>query len=178
MPLNSTSASLLGLLHEGERTGGELVRVATDLFGEFWSVPRSQVYRELTTLAADGLIAERATGPRGRRPFAITASGKAAFRRWLETEPGPAYARNPLLLRLTFAEHLTAPQLKELVSQERAHHLARLAEYEQRSDDLQGRRGDPYLMATVAFGRIFEQAMVDWLDEVPRKLGGRGRRRE
>ena len=94
MPLNSTSASLLGLLHEGERTGGELVRVATDLFGEFWSVPRSQVYRELTTLAADGLITERATGPRGRRPFAITASGKAAFRRWLDTEPGPAYARN------------------------------------------------------------------------------------
>ena len=176
MALNSTSASLLGLLHDGEHTGGELVRTATDLLGDFWSVPRSQVYRELTTLAKDGLIKERATGPRGRRPYAITAAGRAAFRRWLATPPGNAYARNPLLLRLTFAEHLTPADLKQLVSDERAHHVAQLAEYEQRAADLTGRRADPFTQACVSFGCHLERAMIAWLDEVPRRLGGRAKR--
>src|SRR5215203_2154178 len=52
--INSTAAALLGLLHDGPMTGGELVAAAKERMEPFWSVTRSQVYRELPGLAAAG----------------------------------------------------------------------------------------------------------------------------
>ena len=54
--LNATAAALLGLLHDGPKTGGQLVAEAGDRFGAFFSVTRSQVYRELPALADLGLL--------------------------------------------------------------------------------------------------------------------------
>ena len=54
--LNATSAALLGLLHDGPKTGGQLVAAATERFGGFFSVTRSQVYRELPALTESGLL--------------------------------------------------------------------------------------------------------------------------
>jgi hypothetical protein len=45
-PLNPTAASLLGFLHAGPMTGWDLVATAETLIGDFWSLTRSQVYRE------------------------------------------------------------------------------------------------------------------------------------
>ena len=50
--LNSTQAALLGLLRKrgpmasAEMTGGELVRAAKLVIGDYWTITRSQVYRE------------------------------------------------------------------------------------------------------------------------------------
>src|ERR1700709_1681810 len=76
--LNATSAALLGLLHTGPMTGGQLVVAAGERFGSFFSVTRSQVYRELPVLAEAGLLRlgkqrppaahQDATTPPGRRP--------------------------------------------------------------------------------------------------------------
>ena len=56
--MNSTAASLLGLLDAsgGELTGGDLGRVAEVRIGQFWSLTRSQVYREIAALERDGLV--------------------------------------------------------------------------------------------------------------------------
>ena len=48
--VNATAAAILGLLHDGPMTGGDLVAAAGDRFGGFFSVTRSQVYRELPAL--------------------------------------------------------------------------------------------------------------------------------
>ncbi len=53
-PLNATAASLLGFLHEGPKTGWDLVATAQDRIGKFWSVTTSQVYRELAAMEAAG----------------------------------------------------------------------------------------------------------------------------
>ena len=70
--LNSTAAALLGLLHEGPMTGGELVAAAKERMEPFWSVTRSQVYRELPGLAAAGYVRPGKLGPRAAQPYTIT----------------------------------------------------------------------------------------------------------
>ena len=72
--LNATSAALLGLLHDGPRTGGQLVALASERFGSFFSVTRSQVYRELPVLAEAGLLRLGKKGARSSQQFVITAA--------------------------------------------------------------------------------------------------------
>ncbi|MBM0238750.1 PadR family transcriptional regulator [Micromonospora sp. ATA32] len=71
-PLNATAASLLGFLHDGPMTGWDLVTVAEQRIGAFWSLTQSQVYRELTAMAAAGLVRAGERGPRDRQPYEIT----------------------------------------------------------------------------------------------------------
>src|SRR5680860_1292176 len=73
--MNPTAAALLGLLEDcGELTGGQLVRVADQRIGDYWSLTRSQVYRELATLAAQGDVVAGDPGPREAQPYRISVS--------------------------------------------------------------------------------------------------------
>src|SRR6185295_15130019 len=54
--LNPTAAALLGLLHDGPMTGGQLMAAAQRRLGPYWSMTRSQVYRELPALADAGFV--------------------------------------------------------------------------------------------------------------------------
>src|SRR5690348_4915463 len=77
--VNATAAALLGLLDDGPATGYDLVGAAQEFLGDFWTVTRSQVYRELAAMADRGLVTAGAAGPRDRRPYQVTAEGRAAF---------------------------------------------------------------------------------------------------
>jgi DNA-binding PadR family transcriptional regulator len=72
--INPTAAALLGLLHEGPMTGGQLMAAAERRLGPYWSMTRSQVYRELPVLAEMGFVRLGKPGPRSSQPYAITAS--------------------------------------------------------------------------------------------------------
>lgn len=117
--LNATSAALLGLLHEGPATGGELVALAGGRYGAFFSVTRSQVYRELPALAEDGLVKLGKQGARSSQQYAITAAGKKAFKQWVNADSGPDHLRSTLLLRLVNANRLTDRQRAALLSDAR-----------------------------------------------------------
>ena len=54
--VNATGGSLLGFLHERPMTGWDLVTVAQQRIGNFWSLTQSQVYRELNAMAGAGLV--------------------------------------------------------------------------------------------------------------------------
>src|SRR5439155_24662483 len=107
-PLNSTAAALLGLLHEGPMTGGQLMSAAQRRLGPYWSMTRSQVYRELPALAGGGYVKLGKPGPRSSQPYAITPAGKRAFSRWLADDPGREAVRNPLALRVAVRKHQSA----------------------------------------------------------------------
>src|SRR5436309_1219519 len=85
--VNATAGALLGLLRAGPRSGYDLVAEADTVIGGFWTITRSQVYRELADLAERGLIERGETGPRDRQPFEITPRGRAVFRDWVNTAP-------------------------------------------------------------------------------------------
>src|SRR3954449_10585080 len=100
--VNATAAALLGLLHEGPMTGGQLMTAAERRLGSYWSMTRSQVYRELPALAEAGYVRLGKPGPRSSQPYAITPAGKRAFARWLASDTGREELRNPGALREAF----------------------------------------------------------------------------
>lgn len=162
--LNPTAASLLGFLHAGEASGYELVGIAQAFIGDFWSLTRSQVYRELATLAERGLVTAGATGMRARRPYRLTDAGRAAFAAWLAQPPEAEQIRYPLLLTLAFGAHLDTERLLEYVATHRVEHDRRLNDYlaATEADGL-----DPYHRATLRFGIHYERAVLAWMDELP-----------
>jgi DNA-binding PadR family transcriptional regulator len=161
--VNATAAALLGLLHSGPMTGGQLVTAATERFGAFFSVTRSQVYRELPVLAEAGLLKPGEPGPRASRKYAITAAGKRSFKAWLAAGGGADSLRSPLVLRLLHAGTLTAKQRAELVTTSRA-------AYGERLDAVRAvARGesDPYRKAVADFTVAHTRAMLKLLDAIP-----------
>ncbi|KRV51357.1 PadR family transcriptional regulator [Wenjunlia vitaminophila] len=168
--LNPTAASLLGLLHAGEASGYELTETARRVFGGFWSLTRSQVYRELGSLAEQGLVVVGPTGARSRRPYRLTGAGRSAFVEWVAQPPGVEQMRYPLLLTLSFGRFLERETLLDHLAAHRVHHERRLAEH-QYQDSVRGAELDPYQRATLAFGIRYEQAVLAWFDELPAILG-------
>jgi len=167
--LNATAASVLGFLHDGPQTGWDLVAMAQKEIGDFWSLTQSQVYRELTSMAADGLVVAHARGRRDRQPYEITEAGRAAFADWMSQAPGPELIRFPLLLTVLFGRHVPAGLLAEHLARHRAVHAERLADYEAARTRLDA--GDEYKRATLEFGLAYERAVLAWFDALPPGLG-------
>lgn len=170
-PLNATAASLLGFLHDGPCTGWDLVAAAQLLIGDFWSLTRSQVYRELSAMAEVGLVEAEATGRRDRRPYRLTDAGRAAFHAWLLREPGPEQIRYPLLLTMAFGRHLPPEVLAGFVARHRDAHAARLAGYQADRDATVGGL-DAYATAALDFGIRYETAVLEWFDHLDPSITG------
>ena len=166
--LNPTAASLLGFLHEGPMTGWDLVATAQARIGDFWTLTQSQVYRELAAMADRGLIKAGTLGPRERKPYSLTSAGRAAFASWIDQEPGLESIRFPLLLTLAFGDHLPPGRLLAILRHHRELHAARLAGYRRQYDAAThaGAGQDPLALATLRFGLRYEQAVLDWFDEM------------
>lgn len=169
--MNATAGSLLGFLHERPMSGWDLVATSQALIGDFWTVTRSQVYRELAAMEAAGLVVAGPPGPRERRPFELTDAGRAAFRDWLDQPPGDEQIRYPLLLTIAFGRHLPPGRLARFVTDHRAIHEQRLAGYQSLRVDL-GDNVDAYATATLDFGIRYESAVLDWFDALPDEIAG------
>lgn len=166
--LNATAASLLGFLHDEPLTGWDLVATAQQTIGDFWSLTQSQVYRELAWMAEANLIEARERGPRHRQPYALTPAGRRAFADWTAREPGPETIRFPLLLTISFGRHVAPDRLAGFVRSHHERHATRLASYEaQLAIPATVESGDPYRRATLDFGIRYEQAVLDWFDNLP-----------
>jgi DNA-binding PadR family transcriptional regulator len=163
--VNATAAALLGLLHDGPMTGGELVAAAGQRFGAFFSVTRSQVYRELPALAKAGLLRLGEQGPRASQQYVLTAAGKRAFKTWLTISEGADQLRSSLVLRVRHAGSLTARQRRALVSQGREAYLERLARAEEEAKLASD--SDPYVRAVADFTVAHNRAVLALLDAVP-----------
>jgi len=161
--VNATAAALLALLHTGPMTGGQLVNAAAERFGAFFSLTRSQVYRELPALTAAGLLKLGDQGPRASQQYVLTAAGKRAFRAWLTSGGGSDALRSPLVLRLLHAGSLTGRQRAELVSAGREAFSTRLASARAAARG----EADPFRRAVAEFVVAHNRAMVKLLDAIP-----------
>jgi DNA-binding PadR family transcriptional regulator len=168
--LNATAASLLGFLHRGPMSGWDLAATAQHVIGDFWSLTRSQVYRELAWMAEAGLVRAGERGSRDRQPFELTDAGRAAFSAWAETEPGPETIRFPLLLTISFGRHVPPERLAAFITSHRETHARRLADYEAHLGDGDSEERDPYREATLAFGLAYERAVLAWFDDLPTEI--------
>lgn len=164
--LNATAAALLGLLHDGPMTGGQLMAAAETRLGPFWTTTRSQVYRELPLLADMGYLRTGKPGPRSSQPYAITAAGKRAFSRWVSQPAGKDQMRNPLLLRVAFGGLLNKSQLKGLYDEQVEERTARLTDLRNALKDAKT-DGEPFTVATLEAAIAYQRSLLKWLETAP-----------
>jgi DNA-binding PadR family transcriptional regulator len=164
--LNSTSAVILGLLHDGAATGADLVNSAQRRLVAQGGVTRSQVYRELPQLVRDGLVEAGQAGGRASQPYTITPSGRDAFAAWATGPVAVDTVRSSAVLRLVFGSLLKAPQRRRIVAQAIAEHELALAEHEQRAAELNS-AGDRFAASAAEFAVAYERAFLGWLRAFP-----------
>ena len=174
--INATAASLLGFLHEGPMTGWDLVQISQRRIGDFWTLTQSQVYRELATMAGQGLVVPGERGPRDRRPYAITDAGRTAFAGWLKRMPAEETLRVPLLLAISFGDRMAPADLRRIVHHHRRIHAGRLAEYQRQEAMIREHVPEPdaHQLATLTFGIAYEAAAVSWFEALPVSIRGVG----
>lgn len=143
--LTTTEAAVLALLAiEGERSGYELLKLASRAIGYVWAPAKSQLYNVLPRLASDGLAVQRRVG-QVRRPdkllYRITDDGRSALGRWLETvELGSV---DSFYLRLFVGGLMPRERVVEHVEQFRRDAEQRLAEL-RTIEPTNTRRGNDY----------------------------------
>jgi DNA-binding PadR family transcriptional regulator len=164
--VNATAAALLGLLHEGPMTGGQLMSAAERRLGPYWSMTRSQVYRELPALAEMGYVKLGKPGPRASQPYSITPAGKRAFARWLSESPGAESLRNPVALRVAFGAHQGSAALKDLYAQATDAHNQALNDIREQAKEAKS-GGDSYGAAALEFAIGYHKAALAWLKAAP-----------
>jgi DNA-binding PadR family transcriptional regulator len=166
--VNATAAALLGLLHDGPMTGGQLMAEAERRLGAYWSMTRSQVYRELPALADMGYVRMGKPGPRSSQPYSITPSGRRAFSRWLNEEPAREAVRNPVVLRAAFG-NLQAPNtLASAYAEAADYHSQALADLRETVKTMK-RDGDTFTAAALEFAMGYHKAVLAWLKTAPTK---------
>jgi DNA-binding PadR family transcriptional regulator len=149
-------------------TGGQLMAEADRRLGAFWSMTRSQVYRELPSLAEMGYVRLGKPGARSSQPYAITPAGKRAFARWLAADAGHEAIRNPVALRAAFGKHQTPSALSGTYAEAVAYHTATLAEIREAAKECK-REGEAFEAAALEFAIGYHKAALAWLKTAPTK---------
>lgn len=93
----SLNYAVLGLLSEKPMSGFDLIREFDVSHSVVWPAPQNEIYRVLAKLKGEGLIAEKESGARGRKTYAITRAGRAALAQWLAAPTDYTLRYDPML---------------------------------------------------------------------------------
>ena len=165
----SLNYAVLGLLSERALSGFDLIKeFDVEQSGVIWPAPQNEVYRVLARLKAEGLIAEKEAGARGRKTYAITKAGRGALAQWI-SEPTDYTLRYDPILKAGFLAGLP-PKLRAARAE------ADLAFYEgqlatlRRIERERRRSGEPDPREDVRKMAIsFYSALIDWCRDVVRE---------
>ncbi|MFQ6394408.1 PadR family transcriptional regulator [Nocardia sp. KC 131] len=129
--------ALLGLLADRPASGYDLLQRFKGSLANVWPATQSQIYTELSKLADAELIAVSDEGPRGRKEYTLTDTGRADLRHWLTDTKPKRVVRNEVLLRVFFLGVIPPAQAREYLSDIEAgsaEGLAALAEVKAATD--------------------------------------------
>lgn len=119
-PLPTTSYAVLGLVSLGPRSGYETVRLADQSISNFWTIAKSQVYKELERLEAlrfvHGTDVRQERRP-DKRTYRITAAGRKALVDWLNSSPyEPDRIRSAFCVKVFFGHLVDQKLLSTMVA--------------------------------------------------------------
>jgi DNA-binding PadR family transcriptional regulator len=116
--LPTTSYAVLGMLAIRPWTGYELTQQMRRSLDYCWPKADSVLYEEPRRLVAAGLARATAEEHAGRQRtrYHITAKGRRTLKAWLAAPPGDPRLEVEPLLRLLFAEHGTADDLRQAIA--------------------------------------------------------------
>lgn len=160
----SLRMAALGLLTQHPGSGYDLLKRFEKSMANVWPATQSQLYGELNRLADNGFIEVAEIGPRGRKVYRVTESGRAELLRWVTNPQDDPPDRSPELLRVFLLGELprrdAADHVQALV--ERAE--SELARLRALRDDLHCDDSDTsfYGNAALEYGLRFEAMQADW----------------
>ncbi len=168
---------ILGLLCGRELSGYDLTREFDLTLAHVWSASHSQIYPELARLAADGLIEQVGSGPRGRKVYAATAAGREEVLEWLRKPDPGRELRVESLLQGFFYWLLPAGEALELIAREKHAYVrdletylgyAALAEAGQwrEHDELRAHR------IMLELGIRYTRGLIEWADWATEEMSG------
>jgi PadR family transcriptional regulator AphA len=123
---------LLTMLLEKPASGYDLTRTFEQQLRYFWQATHQQVYRELASLLADGLVKVSAVAQDDKpdkKVYRISRAGERALSEWLRTPPARRPTNDEILIRLLAGDLLGGAETVAMLERERQQHKARLAEY-------------------------------------------------
>jgi DNA-binding PadR family transcriptional regulator len=130
--------AVLGLLSSAPSSGYDLLKRFDMSLANVWSATQSQLYTELTRMAADGLVEVAAEGARRRKEYTITEAGMAELRHWMtEVEPEPL-RRNAMLLRVFFLHLLEPAQARAYIRNQAEFAAEQHAQLTKISNEIEG----------------------------------------
>jgi DNA-binding PadR family transcriptional regulator len=155
---------LLGLLASGPASGYDLLKVFDQSLAFVWPATQSQLYGELNRLADDGLIEVSKEGPRGRKDYSITPSGRAELERWITDVEPERVRRNDAMLRVFFLGAVGPACAKAYLEREAAEYedLERLLDATERDTDWDTSDLNRYGRLVVESGRRFAHVQATW----------------
>lgn len=122
--------AMLGLLARQPMSGYDLTKAFDGSLAYVWSARHSQIYPELAALQDAGLIRQVASGPRGRKEYAITDAGRGELRHWLHETSPDRTVRDESFLRVFFLWLMDPDRAREYLRGEAQYHRDKLEQYE------------------------------------------------
>jgi DNA-binding PadR family transcriptional regulator len=167
--LSDSCLAVLGLIAIRPTSGYDLAAFADRSIAYFWSIPRSQLYRELARLEKLDLIVGThvaQTSAPDKRIYEITETGRAVLAEWVESPTIPAVkSKNGFLLKVFMARHVRPQALRPLLRAYRESVELQLADLQAIVDQLADRPAARFGRLTARWGFLHAQASLAWLDE-------------
>lgn len=158
----------LGLLAQHPGSGYDLLKRFEKSMANVWPATQSQLYGELNKLADAGLIEVAAVGPRGRKEYRVTDSGRAELVRWIGDSQDDPPRRRPDLLRVFLLGELALDDARSYASAFAQRAAAERKKLEHLRDSLEWGDSDAafYGRAALEFGlrdTAMEEQWAQWL---------------
>ncbi len=169
--LPATSYAVLGLMSMcAETSGYDLKRFADQSISHFyWSPAKSQVYAELRRLESHGLVSVREVEQEARpdkRLYALTPTGGAALKRWLDREGNEhSLTKDLLMLKLFFGASGDAALLVKRLRSRADEARAKLSGFRELHGKLTAKPETLFAALTVSAGILHMEAEAKWADE-------------
>jgi PadR family transcriptional regulator AphA len=169
MELSPTAHVILGTLGWRPMSGYEIKSIVDKSTRFFWAASYGQIYPELRSLAAAGLIEGKASpqGGRRRNVYRLTPAGRKELRAWLDADPEVFELRDEALLKLFFADATGGGSATgTLAAKQRTHEriVERLKEVEATGKP----EGFAYLV--LRYGIELNEWTADWCERTRRAL--------
>jgi DNA-binding PadR family transcriptional regulator len=166
--LPTTSYAILGLLTRQPMSRYDLAQLVQRTIAHFWTIAKSQVYRELDRLEKLGYvhgIEVRQKSLPDKRVYTLTPAGERAFDAWLQVPNAErTHFRSAYLVKVFFADRMPSQTLIELLRRYRDGNQLWRQEIDSILARLSSVQGAAYMRATALLGSMIAQAMVAWAD--------------
>jgi DNA-binding PadR family transcriptional regulator len=141
--------------------------------GCFWNASQQQIYRELAKMERQGWV-KFETIPQSGKPdkkiYQATATGREELQRWYAEPSDPTAIREDLLVKVLAGAYLPSGDLIKELHRRRQGHQEKLMHYQAKAAGYHANREpapmEQYLYLTLRRGIRYEQAWIDWCDEV------------